>query len=55
MAAVKDTDKLTYYINGEPMNGVYTLDTGKLTYYINGEPLIAVFPSINLGQFFIMF
>lgn len=58
MAAQTDTGTLTYFLNGEPIQGIYKTDTGGLTYFLNGEPLKSIFgttTTINLGQFFLMF
>lgn len=56
MASKNDTNQLTYYINGEPVVGIYraSVKTGELTYYINGEPLATIFPG-NKGAYFLMF
>jgi hypothetical protein len=58
MASKNDTNQLTYYIDGEPVIGIYRagVKTEELTYYINGEPLAAVFPVTgNKGAYFLMF
>lgn len=58
MAASIDTNNLTYFLNGEPIQGVYFVDTNKLTYFLNGEQMSGVFPasnSLKTGQFFLMF
>lgn len=60
MAAQSDTGNLTYYLNGDPIKGVYTstVNTGTMTHYINGEFFKFIFPQsqmINTGNFFLMF
>lgn len=57
MAAQSDTGNLTYYINGEPINGIYRVGTSSITYYINGGPMLTIFPIEvkSFGQFFLMF
>jgi len=57
MAAQSDTGNLTYFLNGEPVTGIYRVDTSGITYFLNGEPMLTIFPIElkSFGQFFLMF